>query len=291
MEFYNLQDQIKSNEIELIFPGWNYEDENVVIFSPHDDDAILGAGYLILACLEHKANVHVIIFCDGSAGYSILEHKQKIIKIRKKETQAALEVLGISRDHTFRFNLPDFSSIHHIGWKFPWVNSQDGEDKEGLFAKVVSDLRDLKTTRLILPNGYREHIDHTAVYLSALFDGPQVGDPVLIDHGNPIEINTFLQYSVWAKFSPENALIYNREGDIRANRAILVERQYENKIKASLEQFKSQAQIISNLIQRRESRKYESSNQYLEVYLEMDPRPRFDSRPYLNLINKINQKS
>ena len=37
-----------SQDIDLLFPGFG-KDEVLVVMSPHDDDAIIGAGYVMLA--------------------------------------------------------------------------------------------------------------------------------------------------------------------------------------------------------------------------------------------------
>lgn len=281
MEFYDLHAKTKSNEINLIFPEWNEQKEQVVIFSPHDDDVILGAGYSLFSCLSNGAEVYIVIFNDGSAGYSKPELKNDVIEIRKKETINALKILGIEENHIIRFEIPDFTGIQHLGWKLPW-------NEEGLFSKVIRTLRKIGATRLIFPNGYREHIDHTAACLSAMFDGPQVGDAVIADHGEPSKIKTYLQYSVWGKLSPEDALINKRDIEIRANRAIIVEKNIETKIINSLREFKSQEEIISYILEVRKERKLEEEK-YIELYLEVDPRPRFNYEPYKKLISDINK--
>ena len=286
MEFYDLQAKKKSDNIDLLFPEWKENDERVVIFSPHDDDVILGAGYLLLSSLANKGEVFIIIFNDGSAGYSQPGLKEQIVELRKTETINALKVLGIQKEQIIRFDLPDFSGIHYLGWKLPWVSDKKKEN-EGLFSKVVSTLRKVKATRLVIPNGYREHIDHTAAYLSAILDGPQVGDAVISDYGKPSKIKTFIQYSVWGKLSPEDALINNRDEKIRANRAIVVRNDIEIKIIKSIKEFKSQHEIISQILEVRKERLIEESRKYIELYLTIDPRPRFDYEPYKKLISDI----
>ncbi|MHA1659614.1 MAG: PIG-L deacetylase family protein [Promethearchaeota archaeon] len=286
-EYYDLQSKKKSNNIELIFPNWKKNNERIVIFSPHDDDVILGAAYILLASQSNGADGYILIFHDGSAGYSKPELKERIVEIRKFETINALKILGIDKEKITRFNLPDFSGIHYLGWKLPWISDNNKND-EGLFSKVVFTLRRIKATRLIFPNGYREHIDHTITCLSAMFDGPQVGDSVIVDRGEPYKIKSFLQYSVWGKFSPESALKNRRNINIRANKAIVVNKKVEEKIINSLMEFKSQQKIISSILEVRKERKLNNNEKYIEVYLDTDPRPRFNYNPYKKLITRIN---
>jgi len=70
--FYNLRSGQKGNDINIIFPGWKPGDERVAVFSPHDDDGILGPGSLIQCIPLFGGDVHIIIFCNGSGGYSVI---------------------------------------------------------------------------------------------------------------------------------------------------------------------------------------------------------------------------
>jgi len=277
--FYNLSNKTKSNNISMIFPDWQGSNENIMIFSPHDDDALLGAGYLIKAAQFFEGQVYITIFNDGSTGYSRPELKNKIKKIRENESINAFSKIGITSENITRFNIPDFSGLQFLGW-------QDMHGNEGNFKKIVKLLRKLKITRLIMANGYMEHHDHTAVYISGIFDGVQAGDPIKIDWGEPSKIKTFLVYSVWGKFSPEDAILNKRDTSIRGNLAISVKENIEKEIQVAISQFKSQSDIIDVLTNIRKERKT-TDNKYLEVYLKMDPRPRFNSKPYIQLITEI----
>jgi len=283
MEFYNLQSKTKNKDINLIFPNWEPENERVVILSPHDDDIFLGAGDTLLAALANKAQIYVVIINDGSGAFPDVTLKDKIVALRRKETNNAFKKLNIDEKYITRLNIPDFSAIHYIGRWLPWKSS----DAEGISLKLLSLFRKVKATRLVFPNGYREHLDHTAVSLSAIYDGPQAGDSVMIDYGMPYKIKSFLQYSVWSKFSPQNALINNRAINIRANKAIIVEKEIEQKIVDAINEFKSQEDILAYLLEVRKGREISNSEKFIELYLEIDPRPRFDYKPYKKLISEI----
>ena len=49
--YYELSSGTASQRIDTLFPEWGTENEVVAVLAPHDDDAILGAGYLIQAVL------------------------------------------------------------------------------------------------------------------------------------------------------------------------------------------------------------------------------------------------
>ena len=47
IRYVNLDNKKMNGSIETIFPGWKNGEEAVCVMSPHDDDAIIGAGYAI----------------------------------------------------------------------------------------------------------------------------------------------------------------------------------------------------------------------------------------------------
>ena len=280
MIFCDLDRERLSHDIELVFPGWVSGDERVAIMSPHDDDGIVGAGYAALATLRNGGEVFVVIFCQGNAGYSNPEEKETIVERRKKETEEAYIDLGIPKKNIIRFDYSDFSVVQSIGWKL-------NNGMEGSFKKTVTLLRQLQITRVVMPNGYREHIDHEAVFKISAYDTPQAGDPILVDWGRPYPVKGVLEYSVWADFSPEDALISNREVSLRANRAIIVSEEEENKIRSGVGKYRSQGRIIESLLKTRDERK--TSKGYMELYVSFDPRPKLYYKPYVDKINKMRE--
>ncbi|MBN2272498.1 MAG: PIG-L family deacetylase, partial [Sedimentisphaerales bacterium] len=48
---------------------WHGDKEHFVFISPHDDDAVLGAGLLIQLAKREDVPVHILIVTDGSMGY------------------------------------------------------------------------------------------------------------------------------------------------------------------------------------------------------------------------------
>jgi len=53
-------------------------------------------------------------------------------------------------------------------------------------------------------------MDHEALSYIGLYDGPQTGDPVIANMGEPFRIKSYLKYSVWGDFSPEDAFSTGR---------------------------------------------------------------------------------
>lgn len=277
--YYNLRARTGSRDINTLFPGWRGAVERLMVISPHDDDALLGAGYAILAAQANGAKAHVAICCDGSAGYSRPEERDTIVATRRGESVRAHARFGLADGESlFYLGFPDFSLVSYIGWKLP-------AGIKGTLQPVITLLRELGITRLMIPNGYREHSDHTAAYDIGRYDGVQAGDPVGADWAPPTKIASVLQYSVWGDLSPEDALLHSAHPSIRANRAVRAPEAAEALLSEALAEWQSQGQIISGLLAARRERAVHGG--MLEVYIAMDARPRLDYAPYVNLVNGI----
>ena len=276
--FYDLRAGRGSRDIDLLFPGWSPGDERVLVLSPHDDDALLGAGYALAAAQESGGVAHVAICCDGSAGYSRIEDRDTIVGTRQRETLAAHAVIGIAAERVHYMGFPDFSLVGHLGWKL-------ATGQLGTLQPFVTLLRRIGATRLLIPNGYREHLDHTAAYDLGRYDGPQAGDAVGVDWGAPSAIRSTLQYSVWADLSPEDALIHGAPTEIRANRALVAPYALERQIAKALAAWESQQQIIGGLLEQRRER--DCGTGLMELYVALDPRPKLDYAPYAALLKRL----
>ncbi|MCG2660332.1 MAG: PIG-L family deacetylase [Kiritimatiellae bacterium] len=283
--YYDLQSQKRYESIDAIFPGWTGNGETVAVLAPHDDDAVLGPGYLIHAVQQNGGRVGVIQFNDGSAGYSQPELKEQIVAIRRREMAASLALLDIPPSMFHCLGFPDFSGHLHLGWKL-----LDGS--EGTFSQLLKKLREWRVTRLVFANGHMEHIDHWAVEMASLFDGPQAGDPVCVDWGEPSRIRTYLAYCCWGAFSPMDALVSGRDLRIRANWAISVPPEVEKRLHQAILKFDTQSQIIDGIMRARQSRKLPGkAGHYLELFLRVEARPSFDYAPYHNLVAAIDAQT
>ena len=261
-----------SKDINALFPGFG-KDEVLLVMSPHDDDAVIGAGYAMLAAKDAGAEVYVMIFCRGDAGYSTVEEKGTIEEVRKRETFDCYARMGIDADHIVRLDFPDFSAIGNCGW-------EKADGGEGDMPRILKFLRDKKVTRVMIPNHYHEHIDHLAAHIMSSFDVPQAGDMALVDYGVPHAVKSTLEYSVWADLAPEDALVCGRNTDLRANRILVVDKEVEEKIDDAIAAYVSQGEIIKGLVNARKERKTDKG-QFVEVYLSFDCRPKIDFAPYV----------
>jgi LmbE family N-acetylglucosaminyl deacetylase len=281
--FYDLRSGTRLDSIELLFPGWQTGDERLVVLSPHDDDGLLGAGLLMQAVAAAGGTTHLVIFCAGDAGYSDPSGRDTIVERRRAETTAAYGLLGLRPQDITRLDIPDFSVLPRIGRLMPWGG-------EGTFATTVPLLRRLRATRLAIPNRYREHVDHEAVGRIGAFDGPQAGDPMLVDWGEPHPVRSFLEYAVWGDFSPEDELASRQGVDAsrrgtKANRALLAPAEAEERVREALARYASQLQIIAGLVEAREGRG--CAGGFLEVFQHFDARPALSWEPYRKRIAEI----
>ena len=176
--YFDLRKQIYSKNIDVIFPGWEDGAERLAVFGAHDDDPLIGAGYAMAAAAEHGAELFAVIFCSGDCGYSIPEQKDSIMETRRMENKNAFTKFGVKTENIIRFEYPDFSLRQFAGNKLE-------SGKSGVFLKIVDFIRQKGITRALLPNGYREHFDHTAAYEMGLYDIVQAGDPIVSDRGKP----------------------------------------------------------------------------------------------------------
>lgn len=276
--YCNTDTNAVSQSIDQLFPGFG-TDEVLAVMSPHDDDAILGAGYAMLAAQQAGAQVYVVIFCRGDAGYSTVEEKDTIEEVRARETVECYSRLGVAADHILRMGFPDFSAIGNWGW-------EKADGNPGDMPRILRFLREKKVTRVMIPNHYHEHIDHLATYLMASYDVPQAGDAALVDHGTPHAVRSTLQYSVWADFDPEDALVNGRPAALRANRILVASQAVEQRIDDAISAYVSQEKIIENLVESRKER-LTAKGTYVEPYIAFDCRPKINLDPYIRWVDKM----
>lgn len=277
--YFNFRENTCSDSIETIFPDWAPGQERVAVFGPHDDDPLIGAGYAMAAAMDAGAEVFVVIFCRGNYGYTKNEQKDTIEGIRRRETLAAYEKFGIPADHVLRFEYPDFGAANYIGYQL--INGETGS-----LPRIIELVRAKKITRVLIPNGYREHSDHTAVFNMAANDVIQAGDPIVSDLGPAHAVKNLLQYSVWSDFSPEDMLVAGagKQG-LRANRAMVCPQSVENRVQGAILEFSSQLETIGDLLASRKARF--TGDGCIELYIAFDPRPKLDFGPYIRRINEL----
>jgi LmbE family N-acetylglucosaminyl deacetylase len=271
MEFVDFVKLKRSGRLSLLFSGLK-KGERVAFFSPHDDDALLGAGHLIQATVRSGGVPSVFVFCRGDAGYSTPGEKKGIVQRRKREAVSAYGRLGVKKQEIQFLDVPDFSLMAHLDRRPPWG--------KGVFDKIISGLRHEQISRIVFSSGHFEHWDHTAVFYAGIYTSPQAQDPILADLGMPFPAKTYLAYSVWGDFEPAP------EGqDVRADLGILATEEDEKRVIEAIKEFSSQARIIKNIVAHRKKRKTQGG--YLELYKSIRLRQPIDYSPYFELLGKM----
>lgn len=268
----------KFGGLETLFPGWDGKNERLCVYSPHDDDAILGAGYVMRAALDDGADVHIIFTCNGNCGYSTPEEKDTIVEVRRRETLNCYEAFGIPEENVVFQDISDFSALSYIGWNI-------APGREGHFRTTMQELRERRITRILAPNHYHEHLDHLATYMMAAYDAPQAGDMHTVDWATPYTVKSVAQYSVWAELDPEDALIKRRNASLRANTIAIASPEVEEWVCDGIRQYVSQEEIIAGLVNQRKARLL-PDGRFIEVYMRFDPRPQLDFSPYKKFLEE-----
>ena len=156
----------------------------------------------------------------------------------------------------------------------------------GHFRRSVTEIRKRRITRMLVPNHYREHVDHIAAYMMGAYDAPQVGDAHTVDWAEPHAVISTAQYSVWAELDPEDALLHHRDPKLRGDTVLIANGEVEREVQEGLEKFVSQTEIIADLMIQRKMRRL-ADGRYIEVYLRIDPRPKLDFEPYKRFIENL----
>lgn len=77
--------------------------KRILIFCGHPDDDAIALGGTIRKFADEGAEITEVVFATGNEGYSRIEEKDKIIKIRANEREAAGRLLGIAHYETFSY--------------------------------------------------------------------------------------------------------------------------------------------------------------------------------------------
>lgn len=214
---------------------WQGEQERFLMVSPHDDDAVLGAGLLIQLAKRENVPVHIMIVTDGSMGYCSADEKDRIAEIRRKETLECYKALGVPKSNIVCLSFPDCQLVTNRGRSPAKENDPAAINGfSGLQNAFTFHLRKIRPTQCFVPTWNDLHPDHRIVYeefLISLFHAagniwPELGEPL----SKVPYVNT---YAVYCDFAAPPTL------RMRTPASYL-----ENKLKA-IGAFRSQKQISS----------------------------------------------
>ena len=221
--------------LQEVSKHWQGKNESAMFISPHDDDAVLGAGLHIQLAQREKAPVYIIIVTDGSMGYCTDEEKQKITEVRRQEAFQCYESLGVPKDNIIWLGFADCQINSYRGRRQAEPDSNIAiEGFEGLQNSFTYYLRKFKPTQCFIPTCNDLHPDHRIIYDEFLISMFHASGEIWPELGGPLKkIPHVHETAVYCDFSGPPTL------RVRVPNSYL-----ENKIKA-IEAFKSQKQISS----------------------------------------------
>ncbi|OHD62301.1 MAG: hypothetical protein A2096_06400 [Spirochaetes bacterium GWF1_41_5] len=175
---------MQQGALSKIFPLRTPHDTWLFI-APHDDDLIIGCGLLLQAAKDAGINTDSVIVSDGSMGYCTKEQKKNIGKIRKNETCAAFQLLGLKEPVWLDY--PDTRLSLYSG-RYP-AKKKDScavMGFSGLQNSLTYFMRKSCPSRIFVPAGTDLHPDHKTVHaetMISLFHSqgqiwPELGEPL-----------------------------------------------------------------------------------------------------------------
>ena len=227
--FPALAGEVKFNDLEL------KADDRILVFAPHPDDEVLGAGGVLQKAAAMKLPIKVVFltYGDSNPWSFLLYRKRPVIMpkairnmglIRRDEAIEASSVLGIDSKDLIFLGYPDFGTLSM--WYYNW-NSRppyrslltranavpyQGAFRPGALYKgdsVVQDLRTVftafKPTKIFVSHPADHNGDHLAAYLYtrvALWDEKMEDSVVVYPY--------LIHYLDWPKpkgFHPEKDLV------------------------------------------------------------------------------------
>jgi len=188
-EFRSLPDFAVPLMTDIEKPGPN---DRVVVFAPHSDDEIVGAGGLIYDSLKNGAKVEVVLITNGDGHiFSTMEDFRKVYPTaqnyidsgttRQKESINALKVLGLDEKNIVFLGYPDhgIKELYSTNWKVPYQSPYTKQNSspysnsqtkrvsytgDNLENDIIKVLKDFDPTIVVAPYKYDIHPDHAASY-------------------------------------------------------------------------------------------------------------------------------
>lgn len=166
---------------------WQGDKERFLFISPHDDDAVLGAGLFMQLALRERVPVQLLIVTDGAMGYCSEADRGCISDIRRRETSAAYKHLGLEDQDIHWMGFPDCQLTRYQGRR----EADPGDPAAvagftGLQNALTFHLRRVRPTQVFVPTFMDLHPDHQIVHrelLISLFHAageiwPELGPPL-----------------------------------------------------------------------------------------------------------------
>jgi len=171
-----------------VWQDWQGKGEKWLFLAPHDDDIVIGAGMTLLAGVQLGVDVHAAVITNGRVGYCLPEMRDTIVQIRKEEARESFRFLGVPESNLYQFNYDDGNLPHNAGRWFTTdlYDSRAIAGSVGVQNTMVWLLRQVRPTRVFMPNRLDMHPDHSIVnseLVMSVFHAqgqiwPELGPPI-----------------------------------------------------------------------------------------------------------------
>ncbi|MDR0336082.1 MAG: PIG-L family deacetylase [Planctomycetaceae bacterium] len=199
----NGQETISSANPAEIWSNWQNEKEVWLFIAPHDDDIVSGAGLTFLAALQHKIEIFAAVISNGRMGYCTHEQRQTIARVRREETRASFSYLGLPQEKLYLFNYDDGTLLQNMGRRF----ASNPDDLNiiaggiGLQNTLTWLLREVRPTRIFIPNRLDLHPDHKVVHYETVISIFHAQGGIWPELGVAIDTLPFLyEYATYSDF-------------------------------------------------------------------------------------------
>lgn len=132
------------NEDNSIY-SYKPEPANILIFSPHPDDEVIGVGGRMIQVKKEGYDITVVMMTDGSP--KEFDEQEEISAIRKNETLEALELIGINKENVIFLDYDD------LGFIFD-------SDIKVYIDEIKKIIREVNPDEIYIPAYEGGHIDH-----------------------------------------------------------------------------------------------------------------------------------
>ncbi len=213
---------------------WQGKRECFMFISPHDDDAVIGAGIFMQLAMMESVPVHIVIITDGSQGYCSEQEKNSIGEIRRAETFECYQSLGVPRENIIWLGFPDCRLSLFCGRRPAKAGEPAAAGFTGLQNAITKTLRDIRPTQVFMPTSSDLHPDHKIVHQETLISLFHAAGAIWPELGKAIDKVPWVhEMGVYCDF-PEPPKL----------RICATQQHLENKLRA-IGKFKSQKQIDS----------------------------------------------
>jgi LmbE family N-acetylglucosaminyl deacetylase len=143
----------------------------------HDDDEVIAVGGTIKKLTAAGVRVTTLVFAEGNEGYSRLDERDTIVQQRRKERQAAQNILGTQECIALGYH--DYANL----------------DCEDVYREIIRVVRTARPHIVFthLPAEYLAHRTLAKVAPEAIW---QAGWRCSLELGDPWKVCTFFQFSV-----------------------------------------------------------------------------------------------